>query len=323
MKTYFAPMEGITTYNYRNAHYKFFPGIDKYFTPFLAPGKTKLFTSREKNDILPEHNQGLPVVPQILTNKAEDFLKVAAVLKEYGYEELNLNLGCPSGTVVSKGKGSGFLAYPKELNEFLQAIFESYSGKLSIKTRIGKVSYEEFDALLDIFNQYLLEELIIHPRVQQDFYKNTPNHQVFDKAMRTSKNPLCYNGDLFTQADYDSFVSQFGEELPLMFGRGLIANPALVSQLTGGEPLSKLTFKGFHDTIYEGYMEIMSGERDVLFKMKELWYYMIHLFTDSEKYGKKIKKAQSGREYLEVVASLLENQEIIKQTGEYTNQKNR
>ena len=319
MKTYFAPMEGITTYNYRNAHHKLFPGIDKYFTPFLAPGKTKLFTSREKNDILPEHNEGLPVVPQILTNKAEDFLKVAAVLKDYGYTELNLNLGCPSGTVVSKGKGSGFLAYPKELNEFLQSIFESYTGKLSIKTRIGKTSPEEFDALLDIFNQYPLEELIIHPRVQQDFYKNIPNHQVFDKALRNSKNPVCYNGDLFTQSDYDSFISGVGKELPLMFGRGLIANPALVSQLMGGESLSESAFRGFHDTIYEGYMEIMSGERDVLFKMKELWYYMIHLFTNSEKYGKKIKKAQSGREYLEVVASLLENQEIIKQTGDYTN----
>lgn len=315
MKNYFAPMEGITTYIYRNAHHKFFPGIDKYYMPFISPGPNKVFTSREKNDTFPGHNEGVPVVPQILTNRAEDFLTVATRLKEYGYTELNLNLGCPSGTVVSKGKGSGFLQYPDELNRFLDTIFSCYEGKLSIKTRIGKDSPEEFEVLLDIFNQYPLEELIIHPRVQKDFYKNTTNQQVFAAALKNSKNAVCYNGDLFTTEDYEKVVNAYGPTLPLMFGRGLIANPALVQQLTGKGTLTASVLQEFHDTIFEGYLRIMSGERDALFKMKELWFYMIHMFSSPEKYAKKIKKAQTGAEYKAVVASLLRDKEVISQAG--------
>ena len=316
MNRYLAPMEGITTYNYRNAHHTFFPGVDKYYTPFLSPGKNKLFTSREENDILPEHNQGIPVVPQILTNQAEDFLKVAVILQKYGYTELNLNLGCPSGTVVSKGKGAGFLSYPKELDQFLATIFEHYTGKLSIKTRIGKESPEEFEALLDIYNQYPLEELIIHPRVQKDFYKNTPNHHVFANALRKSKNPVCYNGDLFTKAEVESFVDEYGQDIPLMFGRGIIANPGLITGLALGRALDKEVLQEFHNTIYEGYEEIMSGERNVLFKMKELWYYMMHMFTNPEKYAKKIKKAQTGADYKAAVASLFRDQDL-KEDGSF------
>ncbi len=315
MKSYFAPMEGITTYNYRKAHHSFFPGVDKYFTPFIAPGRNKLFTSREKNDILPEHNPEFYLVPQILTNQPEDFLKVAEKLKDYGYKELNLNLGCPSGTVVTKGKGSGFLAYPKELNLFLAEIFEHYTGKLSIKTRIGIDSPEEFDAILDIYNQYPLEELIIHPRVQKDFYRNTPNRQIFADALQKSKNPVCYNGDIFTVEDYEAFVSEFGEDIPLMFGRGLIANPDLVGHIVGINRLNNQILKEFHDTIYDGYEQIMSGERDVLFKMKELWFYMIHLFPEAEKYGKQIKKAQKGSDYKAVVTSLFKGTGVLIQAG--------
>ena len=110
MEFYFAPMEGITGYIYRNAHQKFFPGMDKYFTPFLSPNENRALNPKEKKDILREHNIDLYVTPQILTNRADFFLRAARELKEeYGYEEVNLNLGCPSGTVVSKGKGAGFL----------------------------------------------------------------------------------------------------------------------------------------------------------------------------------------------------------------------
>lgn len=318
MICYLAPLEGITTYNYRNAHRQYYSGVDKYFTPFLSPGTNKLFTTREKNDVLPEHNPDITVIPQILTNQAADFLKVAVELQKYGYTELNLNLGCPSGTVVSKGKGSGFLAHPKELEHFLTTIFEQYTGKLSIKTRIGKDSPEEWEALLEIFNGFPLEELIIHPRVQRDFYNNSPNLEAFEKAIKLSKNPVVYNGDIFSEQDYKTFIAQFGVQLPIMLGRGVIANPGLIRLLKGEGGLNKHTLKEFHDTIYEGYVEIMSGERDVLFKMKEIWHYMIHVFTNHEKYAKKIKKAQKGLEYQGIVTSLFCDQEVIEQEFGYT-----
>ena len=310
MLYYFAPMEGITGYVFRRIHRECFPGMDKYFTPFLTPSQKKAMTPRENRDVLPENNQEVPLVPQILTNCAEDFIKTARNLQEYGYEEVNLNLGCPSGTVVSKKKGSGFLEFPEELHGFLEVIFQNLDMKISIKTRIGKEEEEEFSELLKIYNEYPLEELIIHPRVQKDYYKNKPRMEVYKEAVSGSKNPLCYNGDLFTEGYFRRFTEEFPDTRAVMMGRGLLVNPALVRQLQGGKALEKEELKNFHDKLLLGYEEVMDGDQAVLFKMKELWFYMGNLFPEGKKYLKKIKKAQHLPEYREVVQGMFENLEL-------------
>lgn len=306
MKYYLAPLEGVTTYVYRNAYDKYFKKMDKYFTPFIVPHKEKRFSTRELKELSPEHNQGLFVVPQLLTNCAEDFLKTAKDIQAFGYDEINLNLGCPSGTVVSKNKGSGFLALRDELNRFLTEIYEKSDMKISIKTRIGKTSPDEFYKLIEIFNQYPIEELIIHPRIQTDYYKNMPNWEVYADAIRLSKNPLCYNGDIFTHADFLRFSERFPETDTIMCGRGIIANPNLIGQIENGDTFCKETFMAFHDTIYGEYQQISSGERNTLFKMKELWFYMIQLFENAEKCAKKIKKSEHFKDYEKAVNTLLE-----------------
>lgn len=308
-------MEGLTGYIYRNAHATFFEKADKYFTPFIVTTKHGKFTSRELNDILPEHNEGLVVIPQILSNNADDFMVTVKQLKAFGYEEVNLNLGCPSGTVVSKKKGSGFLAEREALDQFLEEIFSKAITKISIKTRIGKEDPEEFDALISIFNKYPLEELIIHPRVQKDYYRNTPNWEQFDKAVKWSTNPIGYNGDIFTKHDYERFSNQFQQVDTLMLGRGLIANPGLISDIKNGKTLDKQLLKAFHDKIYNDYQEVLSGERNVLFKMKEMWFYMIYMFSNADKYAKKIKKSQKLSDYEEAVSSLFDEQHIIEGAG--------
>ena len=306
MKYYFAPMEGITGYIYRQVHHQFFPGIDKYFTPFLTPGSKKLMTPKELRDILPDNNQGYHLVPQILTNQAQDFIRLAEELREYGYEEVNLNLGCPSGTVTAKKKGSGFLEFPAQLEKFLDEIFENLDMKISIKTRIGKDEPEEFTELLRIYNQFPLEELIVHPRIQSDYYKNEPRMEQFQEAIKYSKNSLCYNGDLFTQERCDKFFKEYPTIDKVMLGRGLLVNPALAEQMQNGRILEKVTLKAFHDKLCEEYTEIMSGDKNVLFKMKELWFYMGNLFTDNQKYLKKIKKSQHLDEYQAIVAEMFQ-----------------
>lgn len=302
MKYYLAPLEGVTTYVYRNAYHKYFRPMEKYFTPFIVPHKEKKFSTREKKELSPENNQGLFVVPQLLTNNSEDFIKTSKDICAFGYDEINLNLGCPSGTVVSKRKGSGFLAYPEELDRFLDEIFAKTECKISIKTRIGKESPDEFHRLLEIYNQYPLEELIIHPRVQTDFYKNTPNWEMYQIAYENSKNPICYNGDIFTKEDHERLLDVFPDTQTIMLGRGIIGNPALISK-----PLSKELLLAFHNMIYEEYQEISSGDRNVLFKMKELWFYMAHLFADADKYMKKIKKSEKLKDYENVLQSLFES----------------
>lgn len=306
MKYYFAPMEGITGHVYRRVHHQFFPGMDKYFTPFITPGQKKSMTPREIRDILPENNPGIFLVPQILTNQSEDFLNTAGDMKSYGYREVNLNLGCPSGTVVAKKKGAGFLEYPERLNRFLDEIFQKTDMDISIKTRIGKDDPEEFEELLSIYNQYPLKELIIHPRVRTDYYKNQPNLEVFETAWKESKNPVCYNGDLFTEEKCREFSRRFPQVDTLMLGRGLLVNPGLVMQMQGKERMDQNTLKAFHWTLWEEYQTVIQGDKNVLFKMKELWFYMGNLFPDSKKELKKIKKAQHKEDYREAVEAVFD-----------------
>lgn len=307
MKYYFAPMEGITGYIYRNAHHKFFNQMDVYFTPFIVPTKNRKFTSREKNDVLPEHNESFHVIPQILTNQADDFIWAARELRKYGYEEVNLNLGCPSATVVTKGRGSGFLAKPDSLKHFFDQVFTELDMKISVKTRIGKESPDEFYRLMEIYNQYPIQELIIHPRIQKDFYRNEPNWKMFQEAVSLSRIPLCYNGDLFTAENYKTWKAYFPSVDRVMLGRGLAANPGLAGEIIFGETMEKRQFQAFHDEVLKGYELTIPGERNVLFKMKELWAYMIQSFQGGEKYAKKIRKSQHVRDYRMVVESLFQD----------------
>lgn len=304
MRLYLAPLEGITGWIYRSAVYKCFGGFDKYFVPFIRPNQMGHLSAREKKDILPAHNAGMWTVPQILTNQAEDFLRTAVKLKEYGYEEVNLNLGCPSKTVVTKRRGAGFLAEPERLEAFLDEIFAKSPIKISVKTRLGMEEPEEFARLLDIYSQYPMEELIIHPRVQKDFYKNTPRLEMFELALAKSKNMLCYNGDINSVSDADRLEERFPRVDCIMMGRGVLADPALGRQLKGGGRADKEELRQFHDMIYSGYCEEMSGDRTILYKMKELWFYLADIFADSKKYAKKIKKAEKCAVYEKIIEEM-------------------
>ncbi len=310
MEIYFAPLEGITGYLYRSAYRDNFSGVNKYFTPFLSPNQNRALGPKEIKDILPENNKGMHVVPQVLTNRAELFLQAARELEEkYGYEEVNLNLGCPSRTVTSKGKGAGFLADTEALDVFFQEVFGKIRIKVSVKTRIGVDEPEGFLHLLEIFNRYPLHELIIHPRVLKDYYDNTPNWEMFGEAVHKSRNPVCYNGDIFTVEDYRRFRQAFPETEKIMLGRGLLRNPMLAEALKEGAPVcgvDRNRLKAFHDRLYMDYKEVMSGEKNVLFKMKEFWVYAGCSFPGEEKQLKKIKKASKLLDYDKLVGELLE-----------------
>ena len=312
MKAYMAPMEGITNYIYRRAYHKYYYPIDKYFTPFISAKPNKRLSIKEIREISPDNNQGLVLVPQILTNNGADFIQTARIFQEeYGYREVNLNLGCPSGTVTAKGKGSGFLAEPEALERFLDEIYSGLDMEISIKTRIGTHYEEDWDYLLKIYEKYPIKELIIHPRIQEDYYKNTPRLQAFHKAARVLKMPLCYNGDLFTRKDYEAVAREFPKTECFMFGRGLITNPALIGQIQIGKAPDKQTLRQFHDEILEEYQAVLSGDKNVLFRMKELWNFMAPAFTNHEKYSKKIRKALTIAKYQEAVQSLFAEQDLV------------
>ena len=294
---YLAPMEGVTGQVYRKVYASIYDNIDKYFTPFIAPNQNRSMSSREQKEVAWENNQGRKTVVQILTNKAPHFVKASKELDELGYHEVNLNLGCPSPTVVTKRKGAGFLEDPRVLKTFLDEIWESSACKISIKTRIGLEFEEEWEDILEVYNQYPIEELIIHPRLRQDFYNGKPRYHAFARALELCEMPLCYNGDIFSVEDYEQIMEMFPNLDRIMIGRGIIANPALVAEIKGQDKRNKEVMKLYHDRLLVAYQEEMSGDRDVLFKMKELWYYMSQMFEDADALLKKIKKTTKMQEY--------------------------
>lgn len=308
-KDYMAPMEGITNHIYRKAYQEFYHSMDKYFTLFLAAKQNKRLSAKEIREVSPETNEGLTVIPQILGNNAEDFIQLAKILRdEYGHKEINLNLGCPSGTVTAKGKGAGFLGEPEKLDAFLDSVYSSLDMEISIKTRVGTDYEEDWEYLMDIYEKYPIKELIIHPRLLKDHYKGKPRLELFRQGKERFSMPVGYNGNLFTKEDYKNFTEQFPQTEIFMFGRGIIANPGLLDEIRDGKVPDKKKLRAFHDRIYSQYQEILSGERNVLFRMKELWNYMAPEFSNYEKPAKKIKKSQNFSDY-EAAVNLLFAQE--------------
>ena len=300
MKLYFAPMEGITTYLFRNAYHAHFDGADKYFTPFLSNSN---MTRRDESEILPEHNRGMTVIPQILTNRAEEFLAIARRVADLGYDTVNLNLGCPSGTVVAKKRGAGLLADPTSLDRFLDQIYEACPLHISIKTRIGISHLSEWEDLLRIYRKYPIEELIIHPRLQQDFYNGTPHYSAYRLAVEMLADtsiPLCYNGDIRTLSEIDALRKEHPGLDAVMIGRGLIADPGM---LCGGTNTDAL--EAFLNELMDEYEVAFSGCRNALFRMKENWANLHDRFEDSDKLWKKMRKTTDAAEFRRLSSELL------------------
>lgn len=310
MKFYLAPMEGITGFVFRRAYHETFCPMDKYFTPFLSPRAGLELTPKEMRDILPENNIPDRVVPQLLTNRADDFHQTATELAQMGYREININLGCPSGTVFSKHRGAGFLSDPTAVERFLDGVFEKTDLKVSVKTRIGVDEPWEFEDILKVYNKFPLTELIIHPRVRNEFYKGEPHRDVYLEAERNSANPLCYNGDLYTVSQMKEWEMRIRESgdgetktIAFMFGRGILRYPALINEFNGEAPAEAKRLIAFSERLFEDYSAVM-GENNAVFRMKELWSYMVNSFDEPEKSWKRIKKATEPRQLREVLRSM-------------------
>ena len=304
MKYYFAPMEGITDYIFRNVHHRYFPGADKYYTPFFSPTNDGRFPPRNMRDFNREVNRDMPVVPQLLTKHGADFLWAAKVLADLGYEEINLNLGCPSGTVTAKGKGSGLLSDLEGLKKLLDDIFVAAPAKISVKTRLGRNDPEEFPKLMELFNRYPIFELTVHCRVGADFYRKPARPEAFALPLAESKAPVCYNGDLATQERIGELQERYPAVPALMIGRGAVADPALIGRMKGLQGVDRETLQRYTEELFDRYSSAFGSPTSALGRMKEIWFYQICLFDGAEKYEKRLKKTVSPQEYRDLTARI-------------------
>ncbi|MBR6524071.1 MAG: tRNA-dihydrouridine synthase family protein [Clostridia bacterium] len=290
MKLYFAPMEGITSYTFRNTHAEIFGGCDEYFAPFIVPSENERISRKTLRDIIKENNR-VPLRAQVLCSSGKAFVQFAERVKYAGFDEVNLNLGCPSGTVVKKGRGAGALKDTDALDEMLDYIFSNTTAKVSVKTRTGFYSHEEFDEIMRVFNRYPICELIIHPRVREDFYKGSPNMEAFDRAYRTSPLDICYNGDVFSKEGYEKIAERYPKLTGVMIGRGAIINPALFREIKGGKKLATDELLTFSRLLEKRYMEVLKCEAYTIHRLKEMWIFVMQNFPEEKKILKAIKKA--------------------------------
>ena len=303
MRYYYAPLEGITDATFRRLHHKYFPGVDKYFMPFLSPTIHRCLTNREARELPPADSLDFAAVPQLLGKNVEDMLWAIQICKDQGYDEVNINLGCPSGTVVSKGKGSGMLADIYALDEFLDAIYAKAVLPVSLKTRIGVNDSENWQKILEIYRDYPVKELTVHPRIRKAFYKGDCDMTAFAQAVDNSPFPVCYNGNINSLADAEKIAARFPTVESIMIGRGLVANPGMLSGGTDRD-----TLKAFLNELSDTYCTVFESKRNAIYRMKDNWHYLISLFEGSDKLWKEMRKSTDYDRFMaianEIIATL-------------------
>ena len=309
MQYYFAPLEGLTDSIYRRNHHKYFGGVDRYYMPFLSPTIHRCLTHKEDRELPVADSVSFCAIPQILTKVPEDFLWAAQVCRDRGYREVNLNIGCPSGTVVSKGKGSGMLRDVDALDQFLEAVFRDSPIDISVKTRLGLENPEEFVSILEVLNRYPITELTIHPRVRKDFYKEPVREEWFRWAYENSRIPLCYNGNILTREQADTVSERYPGVESVMIGRALVGDPGML--LPGGTTAE--TLKQFHDALMEEYIEAFGSARNAMFRMKENWGFLHKRFENTEKLWKKLRKTTDYSEYMAITGEIFHTLPLAKQ----------
>jgi tRNA-dihydrouridine synthase len=309
-----SPLQGFTDFRFRNAINKYFGGIDTYYSPYIRlNGKLVIKPSYER-DLLPENNIGLEVIPQIITNDADEFLFVAKYVKDLGYKELNWNLGCPYPMVTKSGMGSGLICNPEKINHILDRVHSESDIIVSMKMRLGYDTTEEILDVLPILDTYPIKNIAIHARIGKQLYKGGVHLDAFQQCIDNTKHKLYYNGDIKSVAKFREMQERFPSIDHWMIGRGLISDPflpSMIRQNTLEYPKNKMElFRAFHDTLYGIYSESLSGSTHLLLKMYHLWEYFAVTFSNPHKVLKKIKKAKSIRNYELAVAEIFKSEQF-------------
>ena len=311
IKIYQAPLQGSTDFDFRTTLAESFGGIDKYFIPYLSYGKGREIKKSQLREVFPENNGSLPVVPQVLFSDQTELFDLVNILIDYGYSEINLNLGCPYPMATNKGRGAAWLEKSEVLGEVLQQLYtRNFATKFSVKMRAGMTNDQDAKAIFEVLNRFPLEELIFHPRTADQMYDGKANPQLFVEAISLVKHPIVYNGDIFSVKDFQELQILLPEQNSWMIGRGLLINPALAAQMKGEifEPKAlRKQMREFHDQLLVAYSTRLQGDGHIVMKMSQFWAYFSESFENPHKAMKLVKKSSSLLKYNAAVTEIFKN----------------
>jgi tRNA-dihydrouridine synthase B len=306
-----SPLQGFTDYRFRNAFHHYFGGIDTFYSPYIRLNGKMVVKPTYERDLLPSNNSTLEVIPQIITNDADEFLFVSKYVKDLGYNELNWNLGCPYPMVTKRCMGSGLIADWQKIDAILHRVHQESDILVSMKMRMGYENSSEILDVLPILDKYPLKNIAIHARIGKQLYKGGVDLDSFQRCLDNTRHTIYYNGDITSVEQFRILVERFPTIQHWMIGRGLIADPFLpqmIKENTTEYPTNRMEIFGkFHDTLFSSYQNALSGSSHVLIKMESFWEYFATSFPNPHKTFKKIKKAKNIDSYNDAVHSILTN----------------
>lgn len=290
MELVMAPILAITDDKYRNVYHKHFPFFDYSITPFISLSDGNKITKRAFTELQPLE-QKMKIVPQLLNHNQESFLNGSEFLLHWGYQEINLNLACPAKVVMNKGRGSGLLNNPEQIDRILASICPYLpEQQLSVKLRAGRYSHSEFKNLIPILNRYPLKKVIIHPRTAIQMYEEQVNLDVIEEAVAGLLAPITYSGDIFSVEDFVYLQQRFPTINSWMLGRGILINPFLPWLILGGkrEMICKTTLLLWYKELFMTLDNYSTSDFYVLGRMKNIWQYFHNSFREGESFLKEM-----------------------------------
>ncbi len=313
MKLLLAPLRGVTLAPFRRLLAGRFGGFDAALAPFAALGAGDRVPARIFADVAPVACGGVPTVPQVIGRDPASLRAAAAVLRDLGYSELNLNCGCPWKFVARKGRGSGLPEDPDALARMLEAGCEAMPGGFSVKIRLGRRDPGTLARRADLLNSFPLAALVVHPRTGEQMYEGRADEDAFAAVLPRLRMPVVYNGDVFTAADALRIRARFPSLAGIMVGRGACANPALFAEIRAafeGRPAPfdaaerrrrAAAFAAELSAIYEAEL---FGPAPLLGRLKELWGWLHRSFEDGEDGLRRIQRARTPAELADAVRAL-------------------
>ena len=312
IKLLLSPLQGFTDFRFRNSINKLFNGLDTYYAPYIRLQNNMEIKKSYKRDLKPDNNSVSQLIPQVMTNSAQEFLFIADYVKDLGYQELNWNLGCPYPMVTKRGLGCGLIKDVAKIDEILRNVFQETDIQISLKLRLGYDNSNEILDLLPVLEKYSIKYIIIHPRIGRQLYKGEVDLDAFKRCIDNTGHIVHYNGDIDTVARFRELRDRFASVNSWALGRGIIANPFLAEMIKNDSddlPCDWIDrFSDFHDELFSYYNEDLSGDTHIVLKMKGFWEYFCHIFSNPHKVFKAIKKAKSIAAYHQAVRDNLEGE---------------